>query len=93
MKRLVMLFFLTSFLHSCAIYRRNFDCPVDKGVPCTSLIDLEMMIIETKCGPDLFLDDSTERVGSTCHYVWINDPSYRGGGYYCCLRCDADDSE
>ena len=38
-----------------AIYEENFDCPPGRGVPCTSVTDLEAMIIDTKDGPDIFV--------------------------------------
>lgn len=46
---------LTILLTSCGVYQRDFDCPPGVGVPCTSVTDIEAMIIETECGPDLFL--------------------------------------
>lgn len=41
---------------SCSqVYEQTFDCPPAKGVPCTSVTDLEAMIVETKTGPDVFI--------------------------------------
>jgi hypothetical protein len=53
--RIKVLIFALLLLPSCAVYRRQFDCPPEEGVPCTSVSDLEQMIVETECGPDLFL--------------------------------------
>lgn len=41
----VSLFLLT--LCSCQTYRSNFDCSPGKGVRCTSVTDIEKMIVET----------------------------------------------
>lgn len=37
------------------MYKRDFDCKPAEGVPCTSVTTLEKMIVETPCGPDVFL--------------------------------------
>lgn len=42
-------------LTSCAIYNQEFDSPPPVGVPCTSVTDLESMVVETDKGPDLFI--------------------------------------
>ena len=42
---------------SCTGYRQNFDCPPGRGVPCTSVSDIEALIIETEEGPDVFLPE------------------------------------
>ena len=60
MKRKFSSFLLICFvtvisLTSCAIYQQEFDCPPPSGVSCTSVTDLESMIVETDKGPDLFL--------------------------------------
>jgi hypothetical protein len=60
-------------LPSCAIYRRQFDCPPDQGVPCTSVTDLEQMIVETEKGPDIFLSNPPDPCTScACKKIWIN---------------------
>lgn len=47
---------LSLLLCSCQTYRKNFDCEPGVGVPCTSVTDIEKMIIETpEGGPDIFL--------------------------------------
>ena len=67
-----VLIILTLSLTSCTVYRQKFDCPPDPGVPCTSVTDLEQMVVETERGPDLFiLSESTRE----CKRVWI--PGYR----------------
>lgn len=64
---------LSLCLSSCAIYRQKFDCPPEPGVPCTSVTDLEQMIIETDVGPDIFVGSTSQ--GCTQVYgkkrVWI----------------------
>jgi len=37
------------------MYKQDFECPIPKGVPCTSETDLEAMIVETNQGADLFI--------------------------------------
>lgn len=44
------------FLTSCQVYQSNFDCPPGKGIPCTSVSDIEKMIVETDKGPDFLLE-------------------------------------
>ena len=46
---------LLVFLTSCCMYKRDFDCPPAKGIPCTPVTTLERMIVESPCGPDEFL--------------------------------------
>lgn len=38
---------------SCQMYRAHFDCPPGEGIPCTSVTDIESMVIETGRGPDV----------------------------------------
>lgn len=52
---------LTLFLSSCAIYKQEFECPPPPGVACTSVTDLEKMVVETDQGPDLFLPLTKEK--------------------------------
>lgn len=41
---------------SCQVYNSEFDCPPCRGVPCTSVSDIQKMIVETpEGGPDIFL--------------------------------------
>ena len=67
-----LLFTFLVLLPSCAIYRKQFDCPPDQGVPCTSLTDLEQMIVETDHGPDLFLTGEPVACKTLCKKVWIS---------------------
>lgn len=71
-------------LNSCAIYQQEFDCPPPCGVPCTSVTDLESMVVETENGPDLFLPEQesvVERISNAFkHKVWM--PSECSDGYY-----------
>lgn len=61
--RLVFLLICAS-LTSCQVYRTTFDCPPCRGVPCTSVSDIQRMIIETPDGgPDIF----SEVLPSECH--------------------------
>lgn len=45
---------ISVLLTSCQIYRSEFDCPPGIGVPCTSVSDIEGMIVETEEGSDVF---------------------------------------
>jgi hypothetical protein len=47
--------FLLLLLTSCSMYRKEFDCCPAEGVPCTPVTTLEKMIVESPCGPDIFL--------------------------------------
>ena len=48
--------FLMLLLSSCQVYRAQFDCQPGCGVPCTSVTDIEKMIVETPDNsPDIFL--------------------------------------
>jgi conjugal transfer pilus assembly protein TraV len=47
--------FFGLLLSSCAMYQQEFDCPIPPGVSCTSVTDLESMIIETDRGADVLL--------------------------------------
>lgn len=84
MRQALLLLFIVGTCTSCAIYKQRFDCKSEPGVPCTSVTDLEQMIIETDCGPDLFIDDSVEqsRPRICSAKIWIADPCERNGGYY-----------
>ena len=43
-------------LTSCKMYSSQFDCPPSEGIPCTSVSEIQKMIIETpEGGPDIFL--------------------------------------
>lgn len=48
------------FLASCQVYKSNFDCPAGEGVPCTSVHELEQMIIESEDGPNIFVRQPLE---------------------------------
>ncbi len=82
MKIRTLLLCLPLLFTSCAIYRQKFDCPPDPGVPCTSVSDLERMIIETESGPDIFVGEDTQGTTSECdkkaQRVWIRKPCGRG---------------
>jgi len=88
MKLRYMLFCLPLIFTSCAIYQRQFDCPPDPGVPCTSVSDLEQMILETMDGPDIFLGAESSNAPAECSKkakkVWIT-PSC-GKGHYVYLN-------
>jgi hypothetical protein len=49
----LLIFMLT--LSSCSIYKDQFDCPPPCGIPCTSVTDIESMIVETEQGPDVLV--------------------------------------
>jgi hypothetical protein len=71
-------------LTSCAMYQQDFDCPPPCGVPCTSVTDLESMVLETNQGPDLFLPNQESTITRICtalnRKVWISDGCAQG--YY-----------
>ena len=84
MRKLICYLTCMCALTSCAIYKQRFDCKPEIGVPCTSVTDLEQMVVETDCGPDLFIDDSTKRACARREpmRIWIRDSSCRKGGYF-----------
>jgi hypothetical protein len=54
MNKTISLFVATAtLLTSCQMYRGQFDCPPGEGIPCTSVTDIESMVIEQKKGPDI----------------------------------------
>jgi conjugal transfer pilus assembly protein TraV len=55
MKNSIFLFVGCSILSSCSIYNEHFDCEPPCGVPCTSVTDIESMIMETDKGPDVLV--------------------------------------
>lgn len=77
--KIISLLFLC-FLTSCAVYRQRFDCPPDPGVPCTSVTDLEQMIVETGKGPDMFINSAPQCKGGK-RKIWIN--TYRSPNGKC----------
>ena len=63
---------------SCSVYKEDFDCPPSKGVPCTSVTDLEAMIIETEQGPDIFTGQEPQASTSFCKKeIFCNDPTHK----------------
>lgn len=77
---------LSLLLTSCSGYRGQWDCRPAKGVPCTSVTDIEAMIIESDVGPNIFLGsesdqkpDQTQKMSNDCvnslhpkvYRVWI----------------------
>jgi hypothetical protein len=86
--KFLLLSFLGSCLFSsCSMYLQHFDCPPDPGVPCTSVTDLEKMIIETDEGPDIFLGKEPCYLSSilksiSSRKIWICQPKSKEGGYY-----------
>lgn len=54
-------------LTSCQTYKSTFDCPPGEGIPCTSVSEIQKMIIETPDGgPDIFLGKIPSRTCSDC---------------------------
>ncbi len=77
---LIVPFFL---LASCSTYSKNFDCPPSPGMPCTSVTDIEQMVVETKSGPDIFGINTSEANPNTngcSERIWIATDC--GKGYY-----------
>lgn len=69
---------ILSFLTSCQVYKSDFDCPPCKGVPCTSVSNIQKMIIETPDGgPDIFLGVLPSELTSHCP-----DKGCKKQGYY-----------
>jgi hypothetical protein len=52
---LLVLSSLACILSACESYKTSFDSCPGNGVPCTSVHNLEKMIVESDCGPDIFL--------------------------------------
>jgi len=58
---------LLTLTTSCQVYQSNFDCPPCDGVPCTSVTEIQKMIIETPDGgPDIFLGKYNDSSCSSC---------------------------
>lgn len=56
MKHFLPVLILGLLMTSCQVYRTQFDCSPGVGLPCTSVTDIEKMIIETPDeSPDIFL--------------------------------------
>lgn len=54
-------------LTSCQVYQSEFDCPPSRGVPCTSVSDIQKMILETPDGgPDIFSENYPSEFGASC---------------------------
>jgi len=54
-------------LTSCQTYRSQFDCPPSEGIPCTSVSEIQKMIVETPDGgPDIFLGKVPTATCSDC---------------------------
>lgn len=90
-------------LCSCQVYRSNFDCCPVSGVPCTSVTELESMIVETQKGPDILLTcqlctPSEDPCFDANHYtkrIWLNDRilpdgSLEQGHYVYFQTCEVD---
>lgn len=60
------LILLMGMLTSCCMYKRDFDSCPTPGIPCTSVSTLEEMIVESPCGPDLFLGCVPKLVDVQC---------------------------
>lgn len=83
----LFLLFLSGVIASCQSYKNQFDCPPGEGVPCTSVSELEKMIIESdEGGPDIFSGKklNSEDTTGCCNKsqrnmpisgkkLWIND--------------------
>ncbi len=52
-KTSILLVVISILFSSCQMYRTQFDCPPGRGIPCTSVTDIESMVIETQKGPDV----------------------------------------
>lgn len=75
------------------MYQSDFDCLPCVGVPCTSVTDIEKMIVETPEGsPDIFLgylpscNNSLDSCGKKCsncpqRRVWIESQTLSSGTY------------
>jgi conjugal transfer pilus assembly protein TraV len=61
---------LSLWLSSCSVYNQQFDCPPPSGIPCTSVTEIESMIVETDKGPDLIIKPEVEED----HCFWCGSP-------------------
>lgn len=90
--RLLQAIALTA-LCSCQVYKNDFDCPPCRGVPCTSVSDIQNMIVETPDGgPDLFVEKPLKpsckskrsgekdyrKKGSYEKRIWVEQSNYNG---------------
>jgi hypothetical protein len=93
-----MLFAVVAIItSSCQMYKSNFDCPPAEGIPCTSVTDIESMVIETRQGPDVLAGEGTgawknlipQIPPGEVRKVWLAesrpDDSYCIEGHYLCI--------
>lgn len=87
---------ICSLLASCSIYKQQFDCPPPKGIPCTSVTEIESMIVETEQGADLLVvpavkhekncfwygKKGVEASSFQKHQIWICPQDQSSKGYY-----------
>lgn len=101
------LLFSLLLLTSCQVYRSDFDCAPSRGVPCTSVSEIEKMIIETpEGGPDLFLEQPIREAFPCCNElqmgkcksnlkrIWVEECCERESsveGHYIYFEDDCDD--
>ena len=92
-KVFLVLTFLASTT-SCQVYRSCFDCPPACGVPCTSLTEIEGMIVETTTGPDLFVGGEPQDIplwkqlvanssNDPLRTVWVEEVQNDAGDFIC----------
>ena len=84
MTKFLSLVLFLLFLSSCQTYRSSFDgCP-QTGIPCTSVSEIEAMIMESEEGPDVLIERDTKQklVFRKCEIkrkkgrvrrIWINE--------------------
>jgi hypothetical protein len=90
--------FIPFLLCSCQTYRSNFDCQPGCGVPCTSVTEIERMIVETPDeSPDIFLGYLPSPCSETSclvRKVWIAEKELLSGmiveGHYISLPIRAE---
>lgn len=49
------------------MYQQEFDCPIPQGISCTSVTDLESLIVETNRGPDVLVIPN--QASNNCKYL------------------------
>jgi hypothetical protein len=52
-----------ALLSACSLYRNGFDCAPGRGMPCSSVSQIEAQVIETTQGPDIFLSSGQGDLG------------------------------
>lgn len=87
--RFLALLGLPLLANSCQMYRSNFDCPPCEGIPCTSVTNIESMVIETNKGADVVAGSQTgawkrlipASISDQVRCVWISTVDDEDGNF------------